>query len=133
MVCAMRSFENINEETLKNGYRVMRVKWASSTTGRHCQCCSEKEGRRRGWRMSEIRTAMRRSINMKMAVFWGAAPCSLVEVYRRFRGTCCLHGVIPCQINTGHIPTPSELNDLLRHSSPNGDKYSCQILLLHGH
>jgi hypothetical protein len=27
----MRSFENINEETLKNGYRVMRVKWAFST------------------------------------------------------------------------------------------------------
>jgi hypothetical protein len=30
MVCAVRSFENINKETLKNGYRVMRVKWASS-------------------------------------------------------------------------------------------------------
>jgi acyl-coenzyme A synthetase/AMP-(fatty) acid ligase len=27
----MRSFENINEETLKNGYSVMSVKWASST------------------------------------------------------------------------------------------------------
>jgi hypothetical protein len=26
-----------------------------------------------------------------MAVFWVVAPCSLVEVYRRFRGTCCLH------------------------------------------
>jgi hypothetical protein len=25
--------------------------------------------------------------NMKMAVFWIVAPCSLVEVYRRFRGT----------------------------------------------
>jgi hypothetical protein len=24
-------------------------------------------------------------------VFWGLAPCSLVEVYQRFRGTCCLH------------------------------------------
>jgi hypothetical protein len=23
---------------------------------------------------------------MKMAVFWLVAPCSLVEVYRRFRG-----------------------------------------------
>jgi hypothetical protein len=28
---------------------------------------------------------------MKMAVFWVVMPCSLVEVYRRFRGTCCLH------------------------------------------
>jgi hypothetical protein len=28
--------------------------------------------------------------SMKMAVFWVVAPCSLVEVYRRFRGACCL-------------------------------------------
>jgi hypothetical protein len=27
---------------------------------------------------------------LKMATFWAAAPCSLVEVYRRFRGACCL-------------------------------------------
>jgi hypothetical protein len=27
----------------------------------------------------------------KMAVFWVVAPCSLVEVYHRFRGPCCLH------------------------------------------
>jgi hypothetical protein len=26
---------------------------------------------------------------MKMAVFWVVAPCSLVEVYQRFRGPCC--------------------------------------------
>jgi hypothetical protein len=26
-----------------------------------------------------------------MAVFWVVAPCRLVEVYQRFRGTCCLH------------------------------------------
>jgi hypothetical protein len=26
-----------------------------------------------------------------MAVFWVVAPCSLVEVYLRFRGACCLH------------------------------------------
>jgi hypothetical protein len=38
--------------------------------------------------------------------------------------------VIPCQINTGHNPTLSQLNDFLRDCSPNGDKYSCQILLL---
>jgi hypothetical protein len=25
-----------------------------------------------------------------MAVFWVVAPCRLVEVYRRFRGACCL-------------------------------------------
>jgi hypothetical protein len=28
--------------------------------------------------------------NMKMAVFWVVTPCSLVEVYQRFRGTCYL-------------------------------------------
>jgi hypothetical protein len=27
----------------------------------------------------------------KMAVFWVVTPCSLVEVYQRFRGPCCLH------------------------------------------
>jgi hypothetical protein len=26
-----------------------------------------------------------------MTVFWDVASCSLVEIYRRFRGTCCLH------------------------------------------
>jgi hypothetical protein len=29
--------------------------------------------------------------NLKIAVFWVVAPCSLVEVYQRFRGPCCLH------------------------------------------
>jgi hypothetical protein len=28
---------------------------------------------------------------MKMTDFWVVAPCSLIEVYRRFRGACCLH------------------------------------------
>jgi hypothetical protein len=28
---------------------------------------------------------------MNMAVFWVAAPCSLVQVYRRFRGAWCLN------------------------------------------
>jgi hypothetical protein len=26
-----------------------------------------------------------------MAIFWVVAPFSLVEVYQRFRGPCCLH------------------------------------------
>jgi hypothetical protein len=29
--------------------------------------------------------------SLKIAVFWVVAPCSLVEVYQRFRGPCCLH------------------------------------------
>jgi hypothetical protein len=28
---------------------------------------------------------------LKMTVFWIVAPCSLIEVYRPFRGACCLH------------------------------------------
>jgi hypothetical protein len=31
------------------------------------------------------------AVSTKMAVFCAVAPCSLVDVYRRFRGTCCLH------------------------------------------
>jgi hypothetical protein len=29
--------------------------------------------------------------SMKMGVFWVVTPYSLVKVYQRFRGTCCLH------------------------------------------
>jgi hypothetical protein len=35
----------------------------------------------------EVQTA----IGTKMAVFWVVVPCSLVEIYQRFRGSCCLH------------------------------------------
>jgi hypothetical protein len=28
---------------------------------------------------------------IRMAVFWVVEPCSLVEVYQRFKGPCCLH------------------------------------------
>jgi hypothetical protein len=31
------------------------------------------------------------AVSTKMAVFWVVEPCSLVEVYQRFRGPCCLH------------------------------------------
>jgi hypothetical protein len=29
--------------------------------------------------------------SIKMAVSWVVVPCSLVEVYQRFRGASCLH------------------------------------------
>jgi hypothetical protein len=32
-----------------------------------------------------------KSNTVKMAIFWVVAPCSVIEVYRRFRGACCLH------------------------------------------
>jgi hypothetical protein len=31
------------------------------------------------------------AVSTKMVVFWFVALCSLVEVYQRFRGPCCLH------------------------------------------
>jgi hypothetical protein len=31
------------------------------------------------------------AVSTKMAVFWVVALCSLVEIYQRFRGPCCLH------------------------------------------
>jgi hypothetical protein len=31
------------------------------------------------------------SCKVKFRVFWDVAPCSHVEVHRRFRGACCLH------------------------------------------
>jgi hypothetical protein len=32
-----------------------------------------------------------RICTMKTTVFWVVAPCSLIEVYQRFKGPCCLH------------------------------------------
>jgi hypothetical protein len=32
-----------------------------------------------------------KSTSKKITVFWDVAPCSLIEVYRRFIGACCLH------------------------------------------
>jgi hypothetical protein len=31
------------------------------------------------------------AVSTKVAVSWVVAPCSLAEVYQRFRGPCCLH------------------------------------------
>jgi hypothetical protein len=38
-----------------------------------------------------VRVQVLTAASMKIAVFWVLASCSLVEVYRRFRGACCLH------------------------------------------
>jgi hypothetical protein len=37
-----------------------------------------------------VRFQVLTAASMKMAVFWVVAPCSLAEVYRRFRGACFL-------------------------------------------
>jgi hypothetical protein len=37
-----------------------------------------------------VRFQVRKVANMNMTAFWDIVPCSLVEVYRRFRGAYCL-------------------------------------------
>jgi hypothetical protein len=34
----------------------------------------------------EVRFQVLTAVSVKMAVFWVVTPCSLVEIYRRFRG-----------------------------------------------
>jgi hypothetical protein len=38
-----------------------------------------------------VRFRILTAASMKMAVLWDAAPCSLVEAYRRYRSAYCLH------------------------------------------
>jgi hypothetical protein len=84
--------------------------------------------------------------SMRMAVFWVVAPYSLVEVYRRFRGACCLHHngdeaalmmeaastsetlVNFCQTTRRNNPEDSHLHRVgmpIRHPT---DSYICHIL-----
>jgi hypothetical protein len=42
-------------------------------------------------KLNKCRLIFMAYMTKKMAVFWVAAPCSLVEVYQRFRDPCCLH------------------------------------------
>jgi hypothetical protein len=37
-----------------------------------------------------VRFQVLAAVSRKKAVFWTDAPCSLIEVYRRFRVACCL-------------------------------------------
>jgi hypothetical protein len=37
------------------------------------------------------RKIMQLKLNLNMTVFYVVAPCSLVEAYRLYTGTCCFH------------------------------------------
>jgi hypothetical protein len=53
------------------------------------------------------------AVSTKMAVFLVVAPCSLVEVYHRFRGPCCLHlqgDASDYQTTQSYNPEDSHLN-----------------------
>jgi hypothetical protein len=39
----------------------------------------------------------------KMTVFWIVEPCSLVQVYRRFRGAYCLYHQDDQEVNTSEM------------------------------
>jgi hypothetical protein len=41
--------------------------------------------------LHQMRFEVLTAVNMKMAVLWAIVPCSLVDVYRHFRGAYCLH------------------------------------------
>jgi hypothetical protein len=45
----------------------------------------------KSWYLPTVRFQVLTTASIKLAVFWVVAPCSLIEVYRRFRGACCLH------------------------------------------
>jgi hypothetical protein len=52
---------------------------------------------------------------IKISVFWVAEPCSLVEVYRRFRDACCLH---------------HQIDDCTaQHSKRRSSALSCELVL----
>jgi hypothetical protein len=58
---------------------------------------------------------------MKMAVFWVVAPCSLLEVYRRFSGACRLHHqvLIALMIEAASTSETSvKLYQPTRHNNP---------------
>jgi hypothetical protein len=50
---------------------------------RHTKTCYKQKF----WMRIQVLTAAR----MKMSVFWDVAPCNLIDIDRRFRGTYCLH------------------------------------------
>jgi hypothetical protein len=56
-------------------------------------------GKQMKWVGFEVLTA----VSTKMAVLWVVAPCSLVEVYQRFRGPCCLHHQGPDNPEDSHL------------------------------
>jgi hypothetical protein len=79
-------------ETLEGLQQMMRLKPESRYSHSGCENLRKINGlgvERIKYRFVgfEVLTAL----SMKMAVFWVVAQCSLVEVYQRFRGPCCLH------------------------------------------
>jgi hypothetical protein len=50
-----------------------------------------------------VRFQVLTAASMKIIVFWDVAPCSLIEVYQRFRGTYCIHHHSPDDGGSKHL------------------------------
>jgi len=63
------------------------------------------------------------ALNVKISVFLGMMPCSLVYVYLRFGGTCYLH-LSKCLPKTRHkrLWLSTKLGDVI---SPNLSRFIC--------
>jgi hypothetical protein len=48
-------------------------------------------GATRKKKKSYVKSEVLIAVNIKSIIFWDVTPCSLLEVYRRFRGTYYLH------------------------------------------
>jgi hypothetical protein len=78
----------INHKYTECGY----VRWINASGAEHLSGFSFWENSQEHWTVIHlVAFEVLSAASMKMAVFWVVVPCSLIEVYRRFRGTCCLH------------------------------------------
>jgi hypothetical protein len=67
--------------------------------------------------------------NSKMAVFWVLAPCSLVQVYRSFRGACCL--LTSTRLHGATTQKHSHLRTRRRENLKSHIYYCCYFFYIH--
>jgi hypothetical protein len=65
-----------------------------------------------------VRFQVLTAASIKTTVSWNVAPCSPVEVYQCFRGTCCLHHQVHCRVHNSPSVDPivSQMNAV--HTRP---------------
>jgi hypothetical protein len=68
--------------------------------------------------------------NMKMAVFWVVAQCSLVEVYRRFRGACRVCGLLNALMREAESTSETTVNfyQTTQRNNPEDSHHYCRYL-----
>jgi hypothetical protein len=73
-------------------------------------------------------------LGVKIAVFWVVAPCSLAEVYQRFRGDCCLHHQV-CKLLPDYTAQqsrrqPSSYSPLWEPEISQASRYVCAYVCM---